>query len=280
MLLAQLYCLDQGLDFSLCSRYWNAAHKQGWIDYFLPFCDEVSTPSLRVNYLFKSGGGLKTAIRCTKKVVLGLMTKQPVLLNYDIWPEIWNVAFVEREFRIPILAIEGDCFAACQALLNRAWKFNGQTTASVRRMQEALGLVEGEYFTLHIRRGDKWHEAKPIEIYNYMRKADEVNRRQLRKCFLMTDDYSVVKELRRGYPKFEIFSLCDQSEQGHLQNEFNLRPAEARRNSTLRLLAELVIAKGGSFFVGTFSSNVGRLVAMLRGRSSTFGVDIPFTLIY
>jgi hypothetical protein len=280
MLLAQLYCLDKGIEFSLCSRYWNAAHRQGWVDYFVPFCKEISAPGLNVSYLFKSGGGLNTLTRLRKKMLLALLTGKRILLNYDVWAEIWNASFVERKFKLPALGIDGDCFAACQALLERAWKFNQQTVTSVEAIRKALGLGDDAYFTVHIRRGDKWHEAKPIEVRNYMAKVEEINRSLIRKCFVMSDDYSVVTELRREYPQLDIVSLCEPSECGHVQSAFNLESAEARRDSTLRLLAELDIAKDGAFFVGTFSSSLGRLVAILRGRDCTFGADFPFTMIH
>jgi hypothetical protein len=281
MILAQLYCLDKGIEFSLCSRYWNAAYQRGWTDYFVPFCKEISTPQLKISYLFKSGGGLNTLTRFRKKLLLALRTRQRVILNYDIWAQIWNAAFVARNFQLPTLGIrDADCLTACQALLDGVWKFNGRTCASVQAMRKDLGLTDGTYFTLHVRRGDKWHEAKPINLREYIAKADAVNRLHFRKCFVMTDDYSVVTNLQRNYPQLDIVSLCEPVERGHVQDAFNARSAEARRDSMLRLLAELAIAKDGAFFVGTFSSSLGRLVAMLRGRDNTFGADFPFTMLY
>jgi hypothetical protein len=280
MLFAQLYCLENGIDFSLCSKYWNAAHQRGWSDYFVPFCEEISTPILRMNYLFKSGGGLNTLARQTRKALLALLTRQHVLLNYDIFGQIWDTAFVESRFSLPMLGVDGDCYAACQALLDWVWRLNNRTSASVANILASLDLADSAYFTIHVRRGDKWHEAKATELRDYMAKVDAVNHRQLRKCFVMTDDYGVVTELRREYSELDIVSLCDASERGHVQEKFNMQPAEIRRDNTLRMLAELTIAKHGTFFVGTFSSNVGRLVALLRGRESTFGADFPFTMLY
>jgi hypothetical protein len=281
MILAQLYCLDSGINFSLCSRYWNAAYQTGWTDYFIPFCEEISTPQLKLSYLFKSGGGLNTLTRYRKKVLLALRMRQRILLNYDIWAQIWNAAFVAREFQLPALGkYDIDCLTACQALLDRAWKFNARTNASVQAIREGLGLVDGTYFTLHIRRGDKRHEAKPTEVSEYMAKVEEVNRPHFSKCFVMTDDYRIVMELQKDYPRLGIVSLCKPEDRGHVQGAFNARSAEARRDSMLRLLAELAIAKDAAFYVGTFSSSLGRLVAMLRSRGGTFGADFPFKMLY
>jgi Alpha-(1,6)-fucosyltransferase N- and catalytic domains len=279
-LLARLYCLDKNINFALCSKYWNAAHHQGWEDYFVPFCEEISTRELNISYLFSCGGLRETAARAKKKLLLTLQTRRHVLLNYDVWSDIWNHAFVERTFRVPAHSIDGDCFTACQAILDKTWRFNAQTTKFVASRRESLGLANRAYFTVHVRRGDKSSEAKPINVCDYMRKAEDANRGQLQKCFVMTDDYDVVSELRRDYVHLEFVSLCLPSARGHAQTAFNSQPPEVRRDETLRLLSELAIAADGAFFVGTFSSNIGRFVALLRGRESTFGVDIPFTMVY
>jgi hypothetical protein len=83
-----------------------------------------------------------------------------------------------------------------------------------------------------------------------------------------------------GFYRSELFSLCESSSRGHDQRRFNKGSPELRKESTIRLLAELNMARGSEFFVGTFSSNIARFVALLRGRESIYSVDVPFTMFY
>mmetsp|Transcript_18195 Transcript_18195/g.63952 ORF Transcript_18195/g.63952 Transcript_18195/m.63952 type:complete len:90 (+) Transcript_18195:684-953(+) len=51
---------------------------------------------------------------------------------------------------------------------------------------------------------------------------------------------------------------------GHWQAEFNSLSAEDRRSMTLEFLADVQVMRAAKALVCTHSSNVGRLVALLR----------------
>ena len=164
--------------------------------------------------------------------------------------------------------------------LGRIWKFNDETSEAIAELRKGLALSADNYFTVQIRRGDKKSEADTFALHEYIRLAKRFNAmRERTTCLVMTDDYSVITELRTAYPEYQFVSLCPKSDRGHEQAAFNSLSPGLRRQRTLALLAELSMATEGSFFVGTFSSNIGRFVALLRGLETTYSVDGPFTML-
>ena len=74
--------------------------------------------------------------------------------------------------------------------------------------------------------------------------------------FIATDDITIVPQLRECPVVAENGWALH-----HLPGQ---PPRNERRSSIFRVLAELQLLVGAAFVVGTFSSNVGRLVQTLR----------------
>jgi len=168
LLRAYLYCLNNGIKFALCSKYWNSCYRNGWIDYFEPFCEEIYVPELDVDYIFAKNNSRVKIAKAKKKLYLTLRSRQRVLLNYDIWSNVNNREFDARSFHIPGEGIDGNCFAACQQILNRIWQFNEPTQQVISVIKHALEVKSAPYFTLHVRRGDKSREAALHSVGAYL----------------------------------------------------------------------------------------------------------------
>ena len=111
--------------------------------------------------------------------------------------------------------------------------------------------------------------AQQIKVNNYQVAPDVSN------CFIATDDYGVIEEAKSEYPNFNIFTLAKPDNRGHVEAKFNAMTADARRNATLDFLVESEIMRKADYFIGTFSSNVGRMMALLRD-DHTYSVDIEW----
>ena len=275
MLLAILYCKQEGIEFMLNSEYWNSAYERGWDDYFEPFCRSVSSNLLDANYLFCNITLRSRLSIWRKKLSLALKEKKIILINVDVWPHIWNVSFTKKTFNDG----QGDesCFDLCRHILNTIWIYNSNTKKSVFDLMRSA-TPKTPYFTIHVRRGDKIREAPHAQVDRYIQLANRLSKSPIPNCHVMTDDYEVVCELRQKFRDLNFFSLCLPDSRGHDQNIFNSSSSPSRKINTINLLADLNLAMEGVFFVGTFSSNVGRLVALRRGLESTFSVDIPYAM--
>jgi len=115
----------------------------------------------------------------------------------------------------------------------------------------------------HVRRGDKiLNEASKVEGKEYVNKLLTINTtKPIDNCFVATDDYKAVIQIRRALRQKKIgcnvYSLVKPNKKGSFEGN---RSDE----EVLTFITELRILSKVTYFIGTFSSNVGTLVSMLR----------------
>lgn len=271
LLLARLFALDKHLDFAICSRYWNAAAANGWSDYFLPFTREFDHGLLRHNLIY-SGFDFRTlSWRKLRRALVGYSAGQAPLFNDDIWSEIRSIEFLSRTFSLPSQQGPVASFPACHALLRDIWRLNDVATKHVETETAKMGLRPEQYVACLVRRGDKWKEAleHPLQVYLMAMQS----RRWEDGCFLMTDDHRSYGELLSVSPELRLLTLCRPEQQGHDQQMFNNRSADERKRDTLQLLAEITIAVDAHTVIGTQSSNLFRLIGLLRNGRNMIDIE-------
>lgn len=278
LLLAILYCKEEGLDFALASRRWNSAYNVGWTDYFEPFCDEADSAIYLLDNILTKNTLLRKKLHSIQRAVFRRKLSKEVIINADIWDRIWTHTFAERDFAC--FGERVNCFDACRKVLSEIWRFNTGTKLHISKLIQAAHPGSQQYFTIHVRRGDKIEEAEYASIGKYMQIAQQTGSLSNHYRHVMSDDYSVIEQIRKDFSELNIITLCNESSRGHAQKVFNRENAAARNINTVTFLAELTMAAQAEFFVGTYTSNVARFVALLRGRETTHSVDIPFTMLY
>lgn len=277
LLLAILYCKEEGLDFALASRRWNSAYKIGWRDYFEPFSDEVDSSIYLLDNIRPKHTSLRKALHSIQRAAFRRIFGREILINGDIWDRIWTHTFAQRHF--DCFGARVDCFDACRMVLADIWKFNADTQRHVSELIRSIHPEGQQYFTIHVRRGDKIEEAEYVSLSKYMECAHRAGATSMCNCHVMSDDYRIIEKMRKQFSQLNIITLCDSTSRGHAQKTFNNSNSNTRRMSTIAFLAELTMAAEAEFFVGTYTSNIARFVALLRGRETTHSVDIPFTML-
>jgi hypothetical protein len=121
-----------------------------------------------------------------------------------------------------------------------------------------LAWSRGTYAAVHIRRTDKYREARPRATCSYAYRLAMMcgGRCGGLDVFIATDDIKVVSE----------FATCNRSIQ-HSWKTHSLAGSPPRnwgRAAVYRLYAELILMMRSEWAVATFSSNVGRLVQLMR----------------
>ena len=147
----------------------------------------------------------------------------------------------------------------------------------------------------HIRRGDKvaTGESFAYQADEYVRKMESVlqtsgkDASAVQTCFVATDDATVISELQEILKQHD-FACKLLSLVGNTTTSPTLSSRSWKTRTspafTLQFLAELSVLIRSTYFIGTFNSNVGALVTVLRscGRSydnyddhygRSFGVD-------
>ena len=122
----------------------------------------------------------------------------------------------------------------------------------------------------HIRRGDKIGlESERYDASSYVEKllhAMSANQK-IEYCFVATDDYQVVEELQAAIDEYQVgctlYSLVNPNQKGNQQGKDMVQKV-ANNREVLQFLTEMSILMEVSYFIGTFNSNVGSVVSLLR----------------
>ena len=139
---------------------------------------------------------------------------------------------------------------------------------------------KSDYITAHIRRGDKITSGE--DRYYDLGEYVSVIRRiagPVRTLFVMSDDIRVLQSVQREMPEYNVLYNPEHSQQGYSQDEFENFARSEVRQTTDTLIAELEIARCSAAFVGTYGSNVFRLVEYLRGNRCIDISDVDRTQV-
>jgi glycerophosphoryl diester phosphodiesterase len=128
------------------------------------------------------------------------------------------------------------------------------------------------YIGIHIRRGDKLkHEAREISIDRYIKGIERIlqKNKAIQQIFVASDDHTVVKELRQLKPTWNFVSIYDNNHQrtnptGHFQAQFNRLSRQQKLNETRLFMCELQMLVNSEYVLCGMTSNICRLVLILR----------------
>lgn len=272
MILAMLYCLDHKIKFVLYSEDANFGYKEGWNDYFLPFCDETKD-KFHKKYNFRNHDYLQSELTRNDRLKIKLY-KQLNRVDYltqDLWLDIRNKSFENKIFQIPQLGINGDLRSACKVLIDMTWKYNSLISEKIEDLQNSLDLPP-KYIGIHIRRGDKHTEQEEINISEYFDKVKDIE--NCNNAFVLTDDYTVISDIKRFYPDWNIYTLCRETERGYVHAEFQKADKEKIRDAHISLFASVDIISKAEYFIGTFGSNPGMYLGMRMNAYRCMSVDL------
>jgi len=166
-----------------------------------------------------------------------------------------------------------------------------------RRVLESAGLVlDKPFIALHMRRGDKYKEAVIVQSSVYANATKqflgpsqrnsrfgallsvlryEMAAKQASQVFVSSDDEEAAQEMQRSLGQ-SAKVIC----QPRLGNE-NYYAKRDYDNSTifLNLLTDLYALSVADAFIGTGSSNIGRLVYFLRQKNAT-SISLSGSFLY
>jgi hypothetical protein len=248
MLLAILYCLDNGIRFTIYSNHANFGYQNGWTDYFESFCAE-SRRSFHAKYNFRLIRK-HLFLKCYDKV-------RPILklpfLTQDLWLEIRQME--DKTYDIPEVGIKSmGLREALHLISGHVWRFNQETRIEVSALMESVSM-DAPFVGFHIRRGDKYQEYPLYPIDHYVQKAEALT--DTRNAFVLTDDYRVFRLLCSKYPSWTFSTLCETREEGYFHNDFMKQSRQVTKVSLMKLLASVEILARSEHFIGTLSASPG-----------------------
>jgi len=268
MILAMLYCLKNKIKFVLYSKTANFGVNNGWSDYFHSFCEENEN-------LFHAKYNYRYPIKLSSEIegIINSYKSENYIdyLTYELWNLFRNKDFEEDHYEIPELDINGDIIHACSILIELTWNYNQLTSDCINNLAEKLELPSN-YIGLHIRAGDKSIESelKPVDAY-----IDKVNTlTNIKDAFVLTDDYTIIEELRKKHLDWNFYTLCEEQERGYIHNKFMRSNSEIKMSHLFKLFLSVDILAISNYFIGTFTSNVGMYLGMKMPKGKCYGIDI------
>jgi len=274
MILSMIFCLNNEIQFVLYSKNANFGFKNGWDDYFKPFCYEtkgflnkylnrrrnyfISVESKLINKIFNNAAYIY-------KKLHGID-----YLTFDLFDKIRqnNNKIIE----LKPFGISGNLQELCKIIIEMIWQFNDSTNSEIKSLMRNIELPE-DYISIHIRGGDKFIDTPLINFDEYMKIVSEKSK--IRNVFILTDDYRYFENLTMNYPNWNFFTLTYQDERGYFHKKFMGKSKEDRKRYILKLLASIEIISNSKLFIGTFSSNIGMYMGMRMPSDKIISIDLP-----
>ncbi|WP_433833659.1 hypothetical protein [Flavobacterium anhuiense] len=270
--LAVLYCIENKICLKIYSKNWVGGR---WNEYFNPLFTEYNGIVPLPADLFVKRRKDSFYIFYHKY----LMNRK--MIQGEIWNQMSSKPFFEKHFDYPELGIKGGIFEAKKQILNLILDYNKKTAQEVFSINNIdLDFVKTSC-GIHVRRGDKIRgkskEADLFEIESYVNKILEVNS-DIKKITICTDDYGVIKDFKEKYPEFSYLSLCEPNRIGYFQKEYNKIESEVKKRAeVINVLKDANLLINSKMFVGTYSSNIARFVALMRDDKNCYSLDIDWT---
>jgi len=130
------------------------------------------------------------------------------------------------------------------------------------------------FVALHIRRGDKVKETDLIPVDRYLEAILHV-KPEMTRVFIATDSYAAVDEFKSLCPEsWQVVSFCQPENMGYSQTQFNGQESFHKKEQMICFLTDLHFLAKSRYFIGTYSSNIARTVALIIGREACCSLDV------
>ena len=285
MVLAMIYCLKHGIRFELYSDFAPFGLRDGWNDFFVPF-GNVNRHRINKDYNTRPyvlDHSNETRIRkLVKYRYIRAAYKFLFNIDYmtqDLWDYHRDRTFKEERFNFPMLNLhDAPLLEVTQKFIKAFWRYNDQSGPVVTSHIQSVGLPSDGFISLHVRAGDKFVEAKLFDFSEYMKSAMKLSHN--RKAFILTDDYTVVEQLKAKYPDWKFYTLCAPTERGYFHHDFIKQDKEFKHQQHLKLFANMDICANSTTFIGTYSSNPGMFMGMRIGEERCHCLDFDRWLLW
>lgn len=268
MLLAKIYAEKHNLNFAVNSYYWNCRYKKGIHDYFDNEINELNNPFsaqiTRNKPNFKIGFDLYTVFHNINyiKNSIYLLFNNDAMLGADIYDEIRSEEF--RSHIDPTIFLKELKDVLC-------------IKSTIQKDFESTFYqleISSPFIGIHIRRGDKitTGEMNDISLDKYI---DEVLRNSPKAIYIATDDIQSVNYIKSKMKStgIDVFYNPSLSGKGFSEGSFNHSSRKSRYVDTLTLLFDIFILSKASYFIGTYSSNLSRVIPCLLGFDNCTSLD-------
>ena len=283
--LAKVYADKYNYRLLVNSRNWNSKIDNGLSDWFIPYFEETHSILTYQEKIYNNEKPWIGKIYYNPSAFWGYWRERlynkifkffnpTALLSKESFQRMHSGDFLSQYS-------EGELLNAVSNSFKKFYKYNALTQNSISEKKQYINIPDN-YISVHIRRGDKIVTGEMEDInLNFYVDAIRKYRYISNNIYIATDDVTVISYISKKLSDtdIKIYYNKENKLKGFDEKTYNLKSDSVRRDEVLNMLFDMDMMINSSFFIGTFSSNVGCVVAMYLGLDKCHSIDVSWKIV-
>ena len=283
--LAKVYADKYNYRLLVNSRNWNSKIDNGLSDWFIPYFEETHSILTYQEKIYNNEKPWIGKIYYNPSAFWGYWRERlynkifkffnpTALLSKESFQRMHSGDFLSQYS-------EGELLNAVSNSFKKFYNYNALTQNNISEKKQYINIPDN-YISIHIRRGDKivTGEMEDINLNIYVdaiRKYSYISNN----IYIATDDVTVISYISKKLSDIDIKIYYNKENKlkGFDEKTYNLKSDSVRRDEVLNMLFDMDMMINSSFFIGTFSSNVGCVVAMYLGLDKCHSIDVSWKIV-
>ena len=283
--LAKVYADKYNYRLLVNSRNWNSKIDNGLSDWFIPYFEETHSILTYQEKIYNNEKPWIGKIYYNPSAFWGYWRERLYNKIYKIFnpTALLSKESFQRMHSGDFLSqySEGELLNAVSNSFKKFYNYNVLTQNNISEKKQYINIPDN-YISVHIRRGDKivTGEMEDINLNIYVdaiRKYSYISNN----IYIATDDVTVISYISKKLSDIDIKIYYNKENKlkGFDEKTYNLKSDSVRRDEVLNMLFDMDMMINSSFFIGTFSSNVGCVVAMYLGLDKCHSIDVSWKIV-
>ena len=283
--LAKVYADKYNYRLLVNSRNWNSKIDNGLSDWFIPYFEETHSILTYQEKIYNNEKPWIGKIYYNPSAFWGYWRERlynkifkffnpTALLSKESFQRMHSGDFLSQYS-------EGELLNAVSNSFKKFYNYNVMTQNNISEKKQYINIPDN-YISIHIRRGDKivTGEMEDINLNIYV-DAIRKYRYISNNIYIATDDVTVISYISKKLSDtdIKIYYNKENKLKGFDEKTYNLKSDSVRRDEVLNMLFDMDMMINSSFFIGTFSSNVGCVVAMYLGLDKCHSIDVSWKIV-
>ena len=283
--LAKVYADKYNYRLLVNSRNWNSQIDNGLSDWFIPYFEETHSILTYQEKIYNNEKPWIGKIYYNPSAFWGYWRERlynkifkfvnpTALLSKESFQRMHSGDFLSQYS-------EGELLNAVSNSFKKFYNYNALTQNNISEKKQYINIPDN-YISVHIRRGDKivTGEMEDINLNIYV-DAIRKYRYISNNIYIATDDVTVISYISKKLSDtdIKIYYNKENKLKGFDEKTYNLKSDSVRRDEVLNMLFDMDMMINSSFFIGTFSSNVGCVVAMYLGLDKCHSIDVSWKIV-